>query len=237
MRAPAATHCGASVRRPPRGADPRPVRSVPLLSAVRVDDDRLVGDIAGDIDCGQHIGGRATVHPHRNDLRDVRGDGERLRQRLTRTGMRPADRVAQPRGHTEPADQAHQRFGLIDVGHGFDGQHVGSRVGEDLHPGEMPIGQLRDRQPVSPDVLLAVGQRRAVRPDRRGHPPAVASDLLAGRRGEFDAAPHQPLGVVPADSARRETLERCLVAGRRRERRAGLIERDVSGHDLVGSVE
>ena len=237
MRAPASTHCGASSDDHRRLADPRSVRPVPLLPAVRVDDDRLVDHLARDLNSRQHIGGRATVHAHRDDLRDSGGDGERLGQRLTRAGLRPADRVAQPRRHTEPTHQADQRLGLIDVGHRFDGQHVGSRIGQNLHPGQMPVGQLCDRQPVSPDVLLAVGQRRAVRPDRRGHPPAVASGLLAGRRGEFDAAPHQPLGVVAADSTRRETFEGCLVAGRRRDRRARAIKREVSGHDFVWSVE
>jgi hypothetical protein len=101
----------------------------------------------------------------------------------------------------------------------------------------MPVGQLSDRQSVSPDVLLAIGQRRSVRPDRRGHPPAVASDLVAGRRCELDTAPHQPLGVVPADSARRETVEGCLVAGCRRDLRACLIKREVNARDLVWSVE
>ncbi len=101
----------------------------------------------------------------------------------------------------------------------------------------MPVGQLSNRQPVSPDVLLAVGQRRAVRPDRRGHPPAVAADLLAGRRREFDAASHQTLCVLAAYSARRETVEGCLITRRRSDCRARLIEGPVSCDDLLWRVK
>ena len=98
--------------------------------------------------------------------------------------------------------------------------------------------QLRNRKPVPPDVLLAVGQRRAVR--ARPTPPPTRpspSGLIAGRRGQFDAAPHQPLRVVSRDSARRETVEGRLVARRRRDRRAGREKSPVSSDDLLRRVE
>ncbi len=100
----------------------------------------------------------------------------------------------------------------------------------------MPVRQLRDRQPVAADVLLAVGQRRAIRPDRRGHPPQTA-DLVAGGLRQLDAAPQQPGGVVSPDSALGEPVKGRLIAGGGRDGRARAEERAVYGDNLLRRVD
>ena len=197
MRAPAAAHRGASSADQPDFADPRSALAVPLFAAVGVDDDGLARRLPGHHDRVLDVAGRAAIHPHRNDFRHVGGHRERVGERLPCARRRPGDRVGQPRRNTELVNEADERLGLVDVGHRLQRQHVGSGVGEDLQPRPMPVRQLRDRQAVAPDVLLAVGQRRAVRPDGRGHPPSRSPPhLVAGRRRELDAAPQQPVGVV-----------------------------------------
>lgn len=96
--------------------------------------------------------------------------------------------VAEPGRRTDRANQIDQRLGLVDIGNGFQGEHVGARAGQDFQPRPMPSRQSRDGQAVTASVLGPIGQRRAVRAYRCGDGEIVATHLVASHGGEFDAA-------------------------------------------------
>ena len=156
------------------------------------------------------VSGRTAIHAYRNDFRHSGGDGECVGQWLAGAGCLPVDRVGQPRGHAELVDQRDDCLGLVDVGDGLDRQHVGFRIHEHLEARPMPVDELRDGEPVAPDVLLAIGQCRAVRPDGRGHPPSP------GERGPPQLSRR---GVPPRRRPRRGRpwpARRCAAAAERR---------------------
>lgn len=79
--------------------------------------------------------------------------------------------------------------------------------------------------------------RRTVRPrPRRAGPEFARAGLVPRGLREVDAAAQQPVGFPTIQSARRETLERRLVAGRRRDRGPGAKVGGVDGDDLAWGV-
>ncbi len=209
-----------------------------MLAAVGVDDHRLTAG-PSHADRRQHVVGCAAVDAQRDDLRDSGRDRERVGQRLPGPGSRPVDGVAQPRRHAELRQQGEQSLGLVHIGDGFQGEHVRAGAGQNFQPRPVPVGQRRDGQPVAPAILRAVGQCRAVGPDRGRDPETFRAGLVARCLGKLDAAPQQRDGAlfaVAANPARREPFEGSLVAGRRGDLRAGAEVRGMHRGDLVRGI-
>ncbi len=232
MPAPAAAHWAASLRGEPAGTDPG--AAVPTLSAVGVDDHRLA-DI-GHADRGQDIVGRTAVDAHSDDLGDPGRHRERVGPGLPGAGLRPVDGVAEPGRHADRANQVDQRLGLVDIGHGFQGEQVRAGTGQDLQPGPMPPGQSLDGQAITSAIFGPVRQGRAVRTHRGGDPEVSRARFVTRGPGEFDAAAQQCGGAASVDSAGSKSVERCLVAGRRRDLGPGAKVCGVHRDDLPRRV-
>src|SRR6202008_3133866 len=147
-----------------RWAGPGAALTVPTLTAVRVHDDRLA-DI-GDRDSGEHVVGGTAIYADRDDLVDPGGPPQSVREWLSGAGPRSVDGVAEPGRHADRAHQVDQSFGLVDIGHRFQSEHVRAGVGQDLQPRTVPARQGRDGQAVAAAIFRPIGQRRAVRSDR-----------------------------------------------------------------------
>ena len=88
--------------------------------------------------------------------------------------------------------------------------------------------ELRDGAPVPAAVLGAVGEHRAVRPDRRRDEARRPAGRLRRHPvprlgGQLDRPAQEAFRLVPPDPARGEALERRLVGGGRRDPRAGAV--------------
>ena len=73
--------------------------------------------------------------------------------------------------------------------------------GQDRQPRPVPLAQLVDTEPVVAAVLRAVGQHRAVRPDRGCHPPVGRHGVTRGMRGRDDGQRHPHGGDDPRAAA------------------------------------
>ena len=140
-------------------------------------------------------------------------------------------------------DEVRERLRLGEDGDRLAGEEVRTGVPEDPQPGPVPVAERGPIEPVAARVLGAVGEVRAVRPDRRGdeeRPRVGRCDLLAvpfARLGrQLDAPAQEARRRVALDPAGREALERRLVAGGDRDAGAGAEVRQVGRDDRLRLV-
>ena len=207
--------------RPACLSDPRSACAVPLFAAVGVDDDGLSRRLARDLDRVLDVRGRAAIHAHRDDFRHIGRNRERLGQRLPRArrAFRRSCSTATPEHptrRTRPTNaSASSTSGTVSMR-----QHVGSRVGEDLQPRQVPVRQLRDRQAHS--ARRTPRRWPAPRRTARRTPPPSGRRRPASSRAAAASSTLRRISRSASsarDSARRETVEGRLVARRRRDRR------------------
>ena len=210
--APAARQSTDAAARSGRGPSDAPgaCRRVPGGTHVRIRERAARSGAGGRREQRRHEGRRRAVHAHGDHLRDRRGERGGVGERCAVADPRAvaaAERHPRARlGHL--GQQRDDRLRLDDRRDRLDREQVGAGRQEHLEPRAVPVGQLGRRQPVVADVLGAVGQRRAVRPDRGGDQP-VAAGLVGGvarqARPTTSAAARSRRGRGRAARTRRRT--------------------------------
>ena len=201
---------GHAVARPGLG------RRVPRAPAVRVRDQRLARHGARTADQFGHEERWRAVDAHRDHVRARGHDRDRLLDRRAVVQVLPVSaRERDPGRHrVQRADDLDERLRFDHGRDRLDREHVGLGRRQRLRARQVEVPERGARgvgaaEPVVARVLGAVGQHRAVGPDRRGdhHTAIVGRDTR-----QLDAAPEQRGCRVAIEAACGQTLEARLIA-------------------------
>ena len=142
---------------------------------------------------GLDVLGRGAVHPDRHDAgrRVRRRDGLLDRRTPTQPRVVPAAHRDPRRERRELREEPGERRHLLELGDRLAGEQVGAARREHLEARPVEAREGRHAQPVPPPVLRAVGEHRAVRPDRGRHEPVRLPSLEPTRLGRQLDAPAQ----------------------------------------------